>query len=1124
MKKTISILLVAAMLFSLSIAAIPAGAEEGTPVTAIDPDTVGNTVVNDSNRAGHVAELGSEYIPLVNSLTDERPDPEGAVAFSSIFANGENPINEVGIADGGSFYLAEDIIATKTYTAKNITDERQYTNIHGQTKTYKNSAAASNFTIDGCGYSITVSAPLLNSTQDVTFKNVTFTGTVDMGTTNKCGAFSVIAQWNQFDSCNFYNVTSEVTVKSINRAGAQHAVNLAFYGTDCVFNNVKVSSDDTLGADATRVDDMGALIGRVEGKSVFENCVATGNLYVNAKTLAGVDGIGGLVGKVQSGTATFKNCANYRNIIISADTVFQSDFVSHDTDFVKDEAGNATTEIKKGSVSQNTTVGGIVGRIKSAATLENCVNAGKIEFGGKVTIKDKAIGVGGIVGMIENEVTMTNCANTGVLDMKFDASFEGTVTKGDKELKSNALLHRRTYIGGVAGYGNAKKIALENCSNSGAITLDKCATAGLGGVIGCVEDGVTGHTFTNCDNSGEIKFQNGAKLNQPSDNGMGIGGVLGISKASKMALTDCDNSAKVTYTLGNNVVSTEKYKNDKGNEVYFEFHTGVCGTGGIMGYQYVSGADTLSLINCHNTGALVRSAETTAGRFLGGVIGGVRGVKNTVIDRCSNSSDLSVPGASGWSSVGGIVGQYASIGNWMHNGNSGIEATFDVRRCTNTGNINSIVDAGGMLGANNEIEATKLVTTFYGCVNQGNVTVTGNAYAGGMYGIANAKGTINFEYCVNSGDISSNSSAGGLVSVVEAKLTNFLVTNCKNEGDVTANATTTPRAGGLAARIAVANGGKVEILNSANTGAVESKGDTANGIAGGIAGSIADVTATMNGNVNKGTVKCATASAAAPIVANQTKLASGTNYYLKGCATGSFTHGTAEDSVDTRLASMVFAVSGDSFHLKKLIASIATLVQSDYEPATWTNYSNAFAAANTVANNVSYAQAAIDEAKANLEAKIAALDPKALDLTKYNEVMGKFDELDPGAYSGNSFLVVTEAVKVVEAIKADENGLQSKFDVALQAVLDAIGDLEVKGKPGGTIDVEQKGQLTLKPLRPQKTTASTPEATEPTEETTTAATTAAKKRGCGGLIGGATVVATAVLAIGVGVSLKKEED
>ncbi len=1107
MKKTISILLVAAMLFSLSIAAIPAGAEEGTPVTAIDPDTVGNTVVNDSNRAGHVAELGSEYIPLVNSLTDERPDPEGAVAFSSIFANGENPINEVGIADGGSFYLAEDIIATKTYKAENITDERQYKDIHGQIKTYKNSVAASNFTIDGCGYSITVSAPLLNSTQDVTFKNVTFKGNITMS--NYQGSFSAVAQWDQFDSCNFYNVTSEVNVTSKNRDKLKHLVGLALYADNSEFINVKVGGTHTLGADATRIDDTGAIVGRVGGNTVFQKCVATGTLRIEAKTLSHADntgGIGGLVGKVQSGTATFKNCANYRNIIISADTVFQNAWVDHN-------GGN-------GSASYDTSIGGIVGRVKGSVALENCVNAGKIEFGGKVTVKDKIIAVGGIVGMIENEVTMTNCANTGALDMKFDASFEGTTTQGDKELKSATPLHRWTYIGGVAGYGSSNKIALENCSNSGAITLDKTATAGLGGVIGCVEGGSTGHTLTNCDNSGEIKLQNGAKLNQPSDNGMGIGGVLGISRASKIALTDCDNSAKVTYTLiGGNIKATDK--EDK--EVDFNFHTGVCGIGGIMGYQYVKGADELSLIDCDNTGALTRSSETTNDRFLGGVIGGVRGVKNVLVDKCTNSSDLAAPSGGGWASTGGIVGQYASIGNWMSNDNPNIEATFDVRRCTNTGNINSIVDAGGMLGANNEIAATKLVTTFYGCVNQGNVTATGNACAGGMYGIANTLGTINFEYCVNSGAISSNSSAGGLVSVVEAKLTNFLVTNCKNEGAVTANATTTPRAGGLAARIAVANGGKVEILNSANTGAIESKGDTSNGIAGGIVGNIADVTATMNGNVNKGTVKCATTSAVAPIVANQTKLASGTNYYLTDCATGTFTHGTAEASVDSRIASMVFDVKGDSLHLDKAVKAAAVLVQSDYEPATWTDFSNALAAAESIIKNIYSTQAAIDEAKANLEAKIAALDPKALDLTEYNAVMGKFDELNSGDWSGNSFLVVTEAVKVVEDIKADANALQSKFDAALDAVVAAIDALEERGENGGTIDVEQNGQLTLPPLRTSKTTTASTEP-EPTEEETTTATTAAKKKGCGGLIGGAAVVVTAVLAIGAGVSLKKKED
>jgi hypothetical protein len=121
MKKTLSILMILAMLFSMVIAAIPTGAATDANVTELDPDKVGNVVITNDKREDYFEELFDQgYIALVNEVFPEYQEEFGdkVRAFADIFEGGSEDI-----ADGGKFFLVEDIIVSKTFNSKANTAE-----------------------------------------------------------------------------------------------------------------------------------------------------------------------------------------------------------------------------------------------------------------------------------------------------------------------------------------------------------------------------------------------------------------------------------------------------------------------------------------------------------------------------------------------------------------------------------------------------------------------------------------------------------------------------------------------------------------------------------------------------------------------------------------------------------------------------------------------------------------------------------------------------------------------------------------------------------------------------------------------------------------------------------------
>ncbi len=407
MKKTLSILLIVAMIFTLVVVAIPAGAAEGSSTPTLDPSKVGNTVITDANREAYQDKLFEEgYIPLADALWPEYTDRfgEGKVKlFNSIFEGGED------IADGGKFFLIEDVTAAKTYNSRAVLRN------DGSSEHW-----VDNFTLDGCGYSLTINAPLFQVNNNTTIKNLTFKGTL-AETGNKCGSFAAINMWENHGFAYFENVTSELTINSNNRATHQRMAALTIAGESCTFKNVKVIGDHTLNANGGVMDNIGAIAGEVWGNTVFEDCYVGGTTYINSTNTSRINGIGGFVGTA-SGKVTFKNCVNDRNIVISPETVFVSTNVLYDG---CDKDGDGQQD--KDTRNQDLRIGGFAG-VTAETTFENCVNNGAITVGGKFALDRTSykvndvnkIHIGGLAGSISGALTMSNCVNNAAITVSIN--------------------------------------------------------------------------------------------------------------------------------------------------------------------------------------------------------------------------------------------------------------------------------------------------------------------------------------------------------------------------------------------------------------------------------------------------------------------------------------------------------------------------------------------------------------------------------------------------------------------------------------------------------------------------------------------------------------------------------
>ena len=179
----------------------------------------------------------------------------------------------------------------------------------------------------------------------------------------------------------------------------------------------------------------------------------------------------------------------------------------------------------------------------------------------------------------------------------------------------------------------------------------------------------------------------------------------------------------------------------------------------------------LNVENCTVNGTMKGHGQ------IGGFVGWSSGTRTSTFKNCINNVDLSRDG-SGY--FGGFIGLTENATkttlkfiNCVNNGTvnaerqsggfiGGTSSTIVIENSINTGDVTGTTAVGGFIG--NYIHTS---ITIKNSVNKGTVTATGG-HAGGAIGVANATtGNITVSDFFNAGDITSTSSAGGVIGISE---------------------------------------------------------------------------------------------------------------------------------------------------------------------------------------------------------------------------------------------------------------------------------------------------------------------------------------------------------------------
>ena len=346
--------------------------------------------------------------------------------------------------------------------------------------------------------------------------------------------------------------------------------------------------------------------------------------------------------------------------------------------------------------------------------------------------------VGGVVG-----------TNHGII--------KGCTNHGDISVTGKAV--NKPWIGGIVGRMESGCIGVENCVNTGDITVDNSMVQTASGIAGILQGG----NITGCDNSGNITVKSSELWSYFS----GIVSFVQIYADTPTEVSDCHNT-------GNFEVSG----------------AGARGLGGIAAFMHNGSKQPLLISGCTNEGSLtVTGLYNTSKTPLG--VGGIFGfsdynksVKNE-IKNCENTGDIlleEVVFTDGYlnnlPSAGGILGRAT--------------ASMEISGCTNGGDVKSAVPAGHLGG----------IAGLAG----NNISVSGNENSG----------AVTLDLSTGTYDLGSTQiGVAGLVGMVTGS--GSTVSGNTNSGNVTVTAA---GSGTIEADGVVAIPGSAAVSDNANTGTV----------------------------------------------------------------------------------------------------------------------------------------------------------------------------------------------------------------------------------------------------------------------------------------------------------------
>lgn len=564
--------------------------------------------------------------------------------------------------------------------------------------------------------------------------------------------------------------------------------------------------------------DGGILAGITTGNHRIENISIAGHIAAESVS----ECIGGLVGHVRSGEATFKNIDI--NASVSGGYYHTGGVVGCIDSGAAAIISGVTTSSKHFSVDGYNNVGGVIGCAMDGFTVTDVKllhdvtsEDGDIHI---ITASSGAMGVGGVVGTVyrphTREAVIRNaevrCPVGGNGALSSVGGIVGNISLNSKDLvldncRFHSLANGSSGVGGILGVGYATSAALrvEGDDASTRVTVDNAAASvngnsSVGGFIG--------------DWNGKLDLRSRVKLNiTVKGTNNSVGGVIGRALNSTVDVSrfivgeGTDNGGdpvmKImgTVDVGGIVGDLEKSTLQGSNAFDFaekghgiqipkadrfisDFNCVVEGTNGVGG---IVGSATESVVKAVSADCTVIGT----GMGIGGIIGWFEEPgKNTLVEDCSFFGTVKAADAR---YVGGVIGLYKS----QYRGR--------IHDSVNRGTVLGNSCVGGIVGYVDKTRPGQATTdnktlTVQWCANAGEVNgastvggIVGEIHSGdprsGYGGLDNDESDIDVLNCVNmakitaSGTSSGNSGVGGIVGFTNHRVK---VASCANHGSILA--------------------------------------------------------------------------------------------------------------------------------------------------------------------------------------------------------------------------------------------------------------------------------------------------------------------------------------------------
>ncbi len=719
-------------------------------------------------------------------------------------------------------------------------------------------------TLDGGGYTITTGTPLFDCLNSTTVQNLTIALSGDIT------ASGVLADTAKSATVTNVHLVGDHTVTAPEASDAGGLVGTAEYST---FKNCSNA------AAITGTQYVGGIAGSLSGSSVkFIACINSGTVYSSAGYA------GGILGGSCKNLTEFAGCSNTGAISTDGSwcgaggIVGEAKWANHVDDSIYIYSYGTQTTVNEGTIS-GYYAGGIVGYAHDGTylTIENAVNQGVINDGGRSNSDTR---VGGILGFAQHGnsiVKLNTCSNKaavtgGIVGGILGHAAEAPVTITGGSNSGLVTGESELGIGGIVGRvdGSAANVTISGATNNGTVKMyDVSGQSRVGGIAGYLCD-YGSVAITNCTNAGTIY-------------GGIVGGVVGHGQNGNLTITGCTNEGPVATTSSHEYVWAGGIVALVQNDTQTAVITGNTNTGYVTAH---SGAYAVSqsVAQCDGTNTV---DDNTASGFDA---------------RCANAVEIT-----DWSQITDMWGTYILTGDITTNGTTydfhgrlyGAGHTIYTATTLfgNTSNAQlSIQDLNVVLTANltarsiiinEQYAAHETVavtfrnvhtsakngavltgtgdstgalagecahTHFINCSNSVPIASGDSVRVGGLVGWTKMGYCVNFTNCSNSGSITGSvtGNLGGVVGQAHADSHNF--TKCSNSGSITA-AQYSNGVGGIVGYLPC----QATFANCSNTGSIYINGDDPGEGAGGILGRVDNVYSTASTTItnctNSGTVR-----------------------------------------------------------------------------------------------------------------------------------------------------------------------------------------------------------------------------------------------------------------------------